>query len=446
MTLWRVTVSSFLMVLALTGCSKPDPTRDGRVVITYWEKWGGFERAAMKAVVDDFNASQNRIHVDFIQISQIDRKLMLATAGGNPPDVAGLWSWAMPVFAENNALTPLDKRVANTGIQRADYIDIYWRLCSHRGHLFGLPSTPASIALHWNKKLFRAAGLDPERPPRSIAELEEFNDKLTQRNPDGTIKVLGHHPDEPGWWNASWGCFFGGTHWDGGEKITANSPGNLAAFEWMATYPRRFGVANLLSFKDGFGNFASPQNAFFTGRVAMVLQGVWMYNFIQSYAPKDFEWGAAPFPTVDPTKYPNVTIAETDELVIPRGAKHADEAFEFIRYVNSQKSMEKLCMGQRKFSPLRACSPEFIRDHPNPYIQVFIDLAKSPNAVSPPQITTWTEYRKDMANAVGRVLTQKATPDAALADVQARQQHLFDRKFARWKRVEVHRLAEWSAE
>lgn len=429
--------------LGLLGCAKPGDIRDGRVVIKYWEKWGGFERDAMRAVVDDFNATQDKIWVDFLQISQIDRKLMLATAGGNPPDVAGLWSWAVPTYAENNALMPLDAIVAEAGIRREDYIDIFWRLCSHRGHLWGLPSTPASIALHWNKRLFREAGLDPERPPRSLAELEEFNERLTQRNPDGTIKVLGHHPDEPGWWNASWGYYFGATLWDGDARITADHPANLAAFEWMQTYPKRFGVNNLLSFRDGFGNFASPQNAFFTSRVAMVLQGVWMYNFIKNYAPKDFEWGVAPFPTVDPLKYPNVTIAETDVLCIPAGAKHAKEAFEFIRYVNTQGPMEKLCMGQRKFSPFRECSVEFIRDHPNPYITTFIELAKSPNATCPPQITTWTEYRKDMANAVGRVLTLKANPAEALSDVQAREQRIFDRKYARWKRVETQRLAEW---
>ena len=54
------------------------------------------------------------------------------------------------------------------------------------------------------------------------------------------------------------------------------------------------------------------------------------------------------------------------------------------------------------------------------------------------------EYRKDMANAVGRVLTLKATPVEALAEVQTREQRIFDRKYARWKRVEVQRLTEWS--
>ena len=61
-----------------------------RVTITYWEKWTGFEADAMRSVVDDFNASQDRIFVEMSAVSQIDRRLVLATAGGVPPDVAGI--------------------------------------------------------------------------------------------------------------------------------------------------------------------------------------------------------------------------------------------------------------------------------------------------------------------------------------------------------------------
>src|ERR1041385_9224591 len=155
---------------------------------------------------------------------------------------------------------------------------------------------------------------------------------------------VGHLPQEPGWWMQMWGYWFGGDLWDGERWITANSPGNEAAFEWLRHYAEKFGVDNLRSFGASFGNFASPQSAFLSGRGAMVLQGVWMYNFIDKYAPQ-LEWAAAPFPAKDPARFPLVTIAECDVLVIPKGSKHPHEAFEFIRYVNTQKPMEKLCLG-----------------------------------------------------------------------------------------------------
>ena len=417
---------------------------DGKVTISYWEKWTGFEADAMRAVVNDFNASQDRIFVDFSAVSQIDRRLMLATAGGVPPDVAGIWAEQLPVYAENNALTPLDKMAAEAGITGSEYIPAFWNLCRYRNHLWALPSTPTSIALIYNKKMFREAGLDPGRPPRTIAELEEFNSKILRRLDSGKILAIGHLPEEPGWWSGMWGYWFGGNLWDGGSRITADSPENRAAFRWLQSYPERFGASNLLAMRDGFGNFASSQNAFFTGRVAMILQGVWVYNFIEKYAPADFEWGVAPFPSAVEDVASPTTIIECDMLVIPHGAKHPKEAFEFLRYINSRKPMEKLCLGQRKFSPLVECSEDFFTNHPNPFIRTFLDLAKSPNARTTPRMTTWTEYANEMKNAVGRVWAGKAGAEEALAEVQSRQQKSLDHRMERWSRQETSLNREWN--
>lgn len=428
----------------LSSCSDAGSGKEaGRVVLKYWDKWTGFEADAMRAVVDDFNAGQDRISVEFSSVSQIDRRLMLATAGGVPPDVAGIWGKSLPVYAENNALTPLDRLAAEGGVSCDQYIDIFWKICTYRGHLWALPTTPSSLALVWNKKLFREAGLDPERPPQSLAELDQFNEKLVKRRPDGSLAAVGFLPAEPGWWNEIWGWWFGGELWDGRKAITANSPENVAAFQWVDSYPRRFGVHDLLSFRDGFGNFASPQNPFFTGRVAMVLQGPWIYNFIKNFAPPDFEWGVAPFPSVDPARFQNVTEVEADVLVIPAGAKHPKEAFEFIKYVNSQKPMEKLCLGQRKFSPLRECSDEFFEKHPNPHIGEFLALAKSPNARFVPQLTVWPLYSNDMTQAFGRVWTEKATAGESLDEVQQHVQQAFDHQQRRWERISEKLTKEW---
>ena len=432
-----------LLVLALCACRRAEHAGDGRIIVKYWEKWTGFEADAMRAVVDDFNASQDRIFVDFSSVSQIDRKLMLAISGGVPPDVAGIWGFNLPVYAGNNALMPLDKFAAQAGIQRDQYIDVYWQMGCYRGHLWGLPTTPASTALVWNKKLFRAAGLDPDRPPRSIAELEEYNERLTKRRSDGRLAACGQLPSETGW-HELWGIWFGGTLWDGTNTITANSPQNIAAFQWIESYPKRFGSQDLLAFHEASGNFASPQNPFFTGRVAMILEGPWMYNYIKQYAPDDFEWGVGPFPSADPEHLKNVTVVEMDALAIPAGARHPKEAFEFIRYVNSRKPMEKLCLGQLKFSPLRECSQEFYQKHPDPNIREYVELAKSPNAHFLPQLTTWNMYSNDMNQAFDRIWAGKASAREALDEVQRHEQPVFDGSERKWNRFSAKLMAEWS--
>jgi multiple sugar transport system substrate-binding protein len=460
-------VLSLVVVCAFCSCTPRqggEKTGDGRVVVQYWEKWTGFEGEAMQAVVDDFNASQNRIFVRMLTVSQIDQKLLLSTAGGNPPDVAGLWSHNIPDFAEKGALTPLDGRLAKAGFSADQYIPVIWNVCNHRDFTWALPTTPATVGLYWNKAMFREAGLDPDRPPSSLAELDALSEQLTivqVERDGGPVKVpygelteterkakrfdlfqIGHLPQEPGWWMGLWGYWFGGDLWDSDRAITADSPENIRAFHWFAGHAEKYGVDNLRKFGAANGNFSSPQNPFLAGRVAIVLQGVWMHNFIEKYAPH-LEWGAASFPSVDPERLPMVTLAECDLLVIPRGAAHPDEAFEFIAYVNSQAALEKLALGQRKFSPLVDYSEDFVKRHPHPEIQLFIDLAMSPNARSVPRVSMWLEYRDEMQVAVDRVLALTATPEEALADVQKRVSWKFDRIMRRWDVVREQRLAEW---
>src|SRR5262245_9067259 len=73
---------------------------EGRVRVSYWEKWTGMEKDAIEAVVQDFNRSQSRIWVDYQSVSLYQQKTLIATAGGDPPDIAGLLAADIVDFAE----------------------------------------------------------------------------------------------------------------------------------------------------------------------------------------------------------------------------------------------------------------------------------------------------------------------------------------------------------
>src|SRR5262249_46689338 len=162
------------------------------------------------------------------------------------------------------------------------------------------------------------------------------------RDPSGQIVQAGFLQAEPGWWNWGWGYFFGGKLWDGRSRITTDDRQNVRAFRWVKSYSDKYGSKDIQLFQSGFRNFSSPQNAFIDGKVAIVLQGVWMYNFIDNYNPS-LEWGAAPFPyPADRPDLANSTPVGLDVLAIPRGAKHVVQAWEFAKFVQSQEGMELL--------------------------------------------------------------------------------------------------------
>jgi len=421
-----------LVVAILPGCAPR--ASDGRVHIVYWEKWTGSEADAMQQVVDAFNRSQDRIFVEFLGVSGIERKTILASAGGDPPDVAGIWVQQIPSWADRAALTPIDEIMRAEGTAPAEFMARYERvyadMCQYDGHIYSLPATPAMIALHWNKTLFREAGLDPERPPRTIEELQEYSRQLTKRDPGtGALTQIGFLPQDPGWWPWTFTRWFGGELISGDGRITiAENPANVAAFAWVRGYTEDYGLDELKVFATGFGQFGSPQYPFFQGKIAIVLQGVWFNNYINQYAP-GLDYGVARWPEVHAGEAP-YSLAEADMLVIPAGARHPREAWEFINYVSTNnpaartrdelQGIELLCFLQEKNSPLKVWSPYFAEKHKHPFIGVFRELARSPRADFTPKMGIWQEYSREINIAFDRVRLLQQTPAEALGYVHSR--------------------------
>jgi multiple sugar transport system substrate-binding protein len=392
----------------------------------------------MQATVDAFNASQDRIQVNFVSITQVDRKLLVATAGGNPPDLAGVWLHTVESFADRGALMPLDEFMRADGtepdvwLQR--YSSAYANMGRHAGRVYALPTATSANALHWNKALFRAAGLDPERPPRTLAELEDYNRRLTKRDADGNLLQAGFLPQDPGWWLWAQPLWFGGSYFDADGKVSiAKDPASVAGFAWLRSQTQELGLDSLQRFASGFGPFASSQNPFYSGKVAMTVQGVWLNKFINEFAPS-LDYGVGLWPAAHPPASPDApfVLTEADLIVIPRGARHPKESWEFLRYLASHnpkartraqlQGLEILCFLQQKTSALRDWSPYFTEQHPHRHAQYFRQLESSPGARHLPASGIWHEYTRELTTAAERIRLLEATPEEALGQVQARME------------------------
>ena len=396
-----------------------------RTTVIYWEKWTGDEGDEMGRIVDWFNKSQDKIFVKYLAISGVQDKTILATSGGNPPDVAGLWGDQLTSNVDIGELTDLSEMAAASGIKGEDYIPTYWDSCRPYGRLWALPSTPATTAMHVNRALVPEEYKDPAHAPKTIEELDALVDKISIKK-DGRIILAGYLPAEPGWWNWGWGYVFGGKMYDG-EKFTIDTPENVRAFKWAAGYAKKFGVQETQNFQSGFGSFSSPQNPYLGGKVAMEMQGVWMANFISLYNPK-MDWYAAPFPyPADRPDLANLSFAGLDVLAIPKGAKHPKEAFEFIKFVQRQDVMESLCKGHGKNSPLSKVSEDFFKSHKNPYIRLFDSLARTKNTISIPLVGVWPAVTDEMKNSFSEITLGTKTAEQSLHEVQVRVDAIWKR-------------------
>ena len=438
----------------------PPTGPDGRptVVVDYWEKWTGPEGLQIASVVDDFNRTVGRdkgIYVRIVTTSNIDKKTLVATAAGVPPDIAGMWDPQLAQFAALDALTPLDEMAAAHGLTAGTYKKVYWDACHYDGHLYALVSTPATVALIYNKAAFRdsaerlrAAGCDPEGFPRTMDELDRYAAAVDRKDDKSGRLVRAGILPAASWYLQQMPLWFGGDVWDAkAKRFTLTSPPVVAAFTWAQAYSKRLGPGAVSDFKTGMGNFDSPQNPFMAGTEAMQAQGPWMANFILTYRPQMFgvatqaaydpgvpaavrkakcDWGVAPFPSAA-AGLSGVTYAAFDTFVIPKGAKHPAEAFEFIAYVNRQSVMEHLCDMHSKNSPLANVSDDFVQHHKNPFIDVWDELARSPNAHGIPQVPTWPQAADELTSLLQQLVLQPDLPVVPeLAKLQGRLQASYD--------------------
>ena len=220
-----------------------------RVVVRYWEKWTDFEGEAMRKLVGVFNdtvGAERGIYVDYQTTTNIDLKTLVAVAGGDPPDLSGLWQYSVSSFAAKNGLLPLGARAADAGITADLLIPVYFEPCHYHGELYGMPLTPWSIALYYNKDLFaefadelRAAGLDPTRPPRTLDELSAYGRVMQRRNDQGDLTLMGYLPagQAPsfGWYCHTWALWFGGTFYDEeAQTMPIAGEASVRGLEWGA--------------------------------------------------------------------------------------------------------------------------------------------------------------------------------------------------------------------
>jgi len=402
-----------------------------RVVVRYWEKWAGVEGEAIRRLVDRFNetvGAERGIWVEYCEISNVDQRLLIATAGGDPPDVAGLFDYVLSQFAEQDALLPLDALVAEAGVDLSSFKPIWLDICRYDGRLYALPSTPYTILLFYNRALFREAGLDPDRPPQTLAELNEYAKRLTKVDSKGKITQLGFtvSPSMLGWWHWVWPFFFGARMLDG-DGCRLDEPAAVAALEWIDEYREAVGEQACLDF-EAVSVIESADNPFLSGRLAMVFQGPWLTNWARRYAP-DLDYGVALFPSSTPERR-NV-FASVDLFVIPQGAAHPREAMTFLAYMMQPEILDTLNREHGKVSPFREPTAGFYEGHPNPFVRTFDEAAFSPDAFGYPQTPLWPQVRVETLLALNTVLRGPASP----ADVLRRAQAAVDRALREWRRT-----------
>lgn len=424
-----VKLASVALFLIGMGCRNQVPGRiDGQTVpveISVWSMWSGQEERNFNRVLRLYELEHPEVRIRNLGGVSDDSKTIRALVAGAPPDLFTLSNPAyLGVLARNGAIRPLDSLLEGTAIRKEDFIPASLRLCEYEGKLYGLPYLIDVAALMWDKQAFREAGLDPERPPQTMEELADYAVRLTKRDASGKITRLGlRRPDDL---TTFYFCY-GGTLADPKTgKITANHPGNIAGLAWYKDLVERLGgIEKINAFSSSFGSNQGVNNPFFTGKVAMQIDGEWNPYWISRYAPQlSYDVAPVPPPAAHPERTGTTTIGG-NVFCIPTDCKHPAEVSRFLLWMESRKAQIQFAHDMNNVPNMRSAlhAPElrtgtlFRKQYGK-----FCDLADSPNAFSFPVTPVASMLMKELGNAADRTLYREETPEQALNRAQERVQ------------------------
>ena len=151
--------------------------------IVWWTPNWGEPRA--EELAKKFEAANPGITVKLeITVSDgLPTRIQTALRSGSPPDlIEAQHGWVVP-YAQAGLLLPLDDVLDELG--KDDFVPASLDYDTWDGHIWGIPYRIETHGVIYNKGTFKAAGLDPEKPPQTWTELVDAAKKLTGKGANG---------------------------------------------------------------------------------------------------------------------------------------------------------------------------------------------------------------------------------------------------------------------
>ena len=393
--------------------------------VEFWHFWGSpVRRNAIRRVIAICQQQLPNITVNetFKPFGDIwTANTAAVAAGSGMPDVIVEDRPKLAGLAAQDIHQSLGELAARDGIDGSQFWPFTWQESLYEGEPYGIPYETDVRVLYWNKNAFREVGLDPEQPPKTWAEVQEFADKLDKKNEDGTFSRFGFSPlignGLPGIW-----FYANGTQpvSDEGE-VQLNTPEAVEALQWVKTWVDRYGGwQNHQNFRANFA--AAPNDAFMSGSVAMYVDINGYTSQLNFFRPsvknaagenEVLEWGTSDIPVNEGKE--KASTSGGFALSIPRGAPNVDAAWEFIKCATGPEAQASWARDTYAMPANQSAAndPVLLAD---PNWQFFVEAMEySEGGVFVPDYPNWDQ---ELGNRYEQVWTGEMEPQAMLEEAQ----------------------------
>ena len=162
----------FLALVLLPGSAL------AKTEIQWWHANTGFLGERITEIVNKYNSSQNDYEVKAVYKGGYPETLTAGIAAyraKTQPHLIQVFEVGTQTMLSSGAIYPVYQLMKEQGIKIdwADFLGVIRSYYSQKGELYSMPFNSSTAILYYNRTIFKKAGLDPTKPPKTYEEIEK---------------------------------------------------------------------------------------------------------------------------------------------------------------------------------------------------------------------------------------------------------------------------------
>jgi sn-glycerol 3-phosphate transport system substrate-binding protein len=398
------------------------------VEITFWHSMPRENEATLQKLTDQFNSSQSDVKVTLINQTTYRDTLDKYVAGlstGDLPDLVQIEDTGLQQMIDTQSVLPAQSCVKADHYDLSDHIKRVVDYYTVEKVLWPMPFNVSNPIFLYNKKAFRAAGLDPDNPPKTFDEVKAAAKKLKD---SGAVSKAGMGIKLDAWHLEQWLAKAGKTYVNNGNgrkaratAMTIDNSAGVEVFTWLSDMVNGgLAVTNPAEGSSVFDNLLNIGN----GQLAMTIDTTavlgTVHSVLQGGAYPNVELGAGPMPGPTSSKGGNLVGGAAIYIVSKSKPEKQAAAWEFAKFLNEPKSQVTWASGTC-YVPIRKSSADsqemkdFWAKFPDCKV-AYDQLVSGANnlATAGPVIGDYQGVRDALLTAESSMFTGNTKPKAAL--------------------------------
>ena len=174
----------------------------GPVEITFWHGLSNELGRELERETDLFNSSQDRVTVNLQYQNSYELTIdkYLQSNLDSRPDMVQTPEYALQLMIDTKSTVPIQACIDADQYDTSAFIPAVLDAYATQGVQWSMPYNVSNPVLFYNKKMFAAAGLDPEAPPLTLDQVGEFGNAIQTSGAAAYGLAVDTPPDGGGGW------------------------------------------------------------------------------------------------------------------------------------------------------------------------------------------------------------------------------------------------------